>query len=565
MEDEWFIVFLLVVISKKFPSLSIRVWDNDGEFILIEAAYCLPRWINPENSENRVFLRGGDICVLGKRSFPVDKEVGLLEAIRALENGEKDARVSDAVQVSLGKRIMGYPERAKRNMHRARVRVPLPVAQVLKHEPSLISLAVEGFYDRDIDSMKHAGKMDKFLTSDGGVVDMVHLSVRMSRAMYGQLLQQNFQAPRCYPMPSRDAGSVVLMEAELGMKIACGFEMMYQTRRLAMEDGKGTGKGGAWDAFKEKLESSGYFRQLLPGSQEYKRLMHEAEENYKNSDVFVHTCNIFNAPVRRIDEILSSKYSLGDVKNTDISPSDDDSWLYNGEDELNTALLERQKEMDMYELKHKGVSSNHGSSDATSAKVLNDKNIGDMAKSLRGFVEKVSSFEGAEIPQNRDLEEVNFDVDSFFKTLELVGHGSDSDDDFEVDASTSSDTDINADEIHELLNYAKSMEGEAGSDDIFMNSYSDSMKKELESTTLNKSFIRVQKDAAKTGEGTSNTIDGTSEDLSPIDVDLNLVKSFLDSYSSQEGLPGPASNLLGSLGLKLPDDKGKAIQKNMDK
>ncbi|KMZ73159.1 hypothetical protein ZOSMA_152G00130 [Zostera marina] len=59
--------------------------------------------------------------------------------------------------------------------------------------------------------------------------------------------------------------------------------------------------------------------------------------------------------------------------------------------------------------------------------------------------------------------------------------------------------------------------------------------------------------------------DDTSQDLSAIDVDLNLVKSLFDSYSSQEGLPGPASNLLGSLGLKLPDGKGKAIAENMNK
>lgn len=49
------------------------------------------------------------------------------------------------------------------------------------------------------------------------------------------------------------------------------------------------------------------------------------------------------------------------------------------------------------------------------------------------------------------------------------------------------------------------------------------------------------------------------EDFSPIDVDVNLVQSLLDSFSSQQGLPGPASNLLGLLGVKFPQDtkKGK--------
>lgn len=49
------------------------------------------------------------------------------------------------------------------------------------------------------------------------------------------------------------------------------------------------------------------------------------------------------------------------------------------------------------------------------------------------------------------------------------------------------------------------------------------------------------------------------EDFAPVDVDVNLVKSFLDSFSTQQGLPGPASNLLGLMGVQLPQDakKGK--------
>jgi hypothetical protein len=36
-------------------------------------------------------------------------------------------------------------------------------------------------------------------------------------------------------------------------------------------------------------------------------------------------------------------------------------------------------------------------------------------------------------------------------------------------------------------------------------------------------------------------------------VDINLVSSLLASYREQGGLPGPASNLAGLLGVKLPD------------
>lgn len=152
--------------------------------------------------------------------------------------------------------------------------------KVLRHEPCLISLAVVGFYDRDIDTMKDAANMEKFLPK-GREEELVLVSVKMSRAMYAQLLQQKFQAPKCYPMPPIPprTDQITYMEAELGMKIACGFEMMYQHRKREGEEGKGS----TWEAFKESLERSGYFQGLLPGSKEYKRLMEKAEEYYRKS------------------------------------------------------------------------------------------------------------------------------------------------------------------------------------------------------------------------------------------------------------------------------------------
>jgi hypothetical protein len=41
-----------------------QVWDNDGQFLLIEAALALPRWLKPETAANRVWLRRGRLHVL---------------------------------------------------------------------------------------------------------------------------------------------------------------------------------------------------------------------------------------------------------------------------------------------------------------------------------------------------------------------------------------------------------------------------------------------------------------------------------------------------------------------
>ena len=46
--------------------------------------------------------------------------------------------------------------------------------------------------------------------------------------------------------------------------------------------------------------------------------------------------------------------------------------------------------------------------------------------------------------------------------------------------------------------------------------------------------------------------EGSKEEL---DVDLNLVAGLMKSFESQMGLSGPAGNLLGSMGLQLPDNE----------
>ena len=47
--------------------------------------------------------------------------------------------------------------------------------------------------------------------------------------------------------------------------------------------------------------------------------------------------------------------------------------------------------------------------------------------------------------------------------------------------------------------------------------------------------------------------------LQPVDLDLNMVENLLASYAGQQGLPGPASNLAGLMGISLPDIQDDAL------
>lgn len=64
IEDEWFIVWILCELTRAFPTLTARVWDNDGEFLLIECAFHLPKWIKPDAVANRVFLHAGQLHIV---------------------------------------------------------------------------------------------------------------------------------------------------------------------------------------------------------------------------------------------------------------------------------------------------------------------------------------------------------------------------------------------------------------------------------------------------------------------------------------------------------------------
>lgn len=54
VDDEWLIVYILRELSRQFQNLWIKVVDTDGEFLLIEAANTLPKWLRPEIADNRV-------------------------------------------------------------------------------------------------------------------------------------------------------------------------------------------------------------------------------------------------------------------------------------------------------------------------------------------------------------------------------------------------------------------------------------------------------------------------------------------------------------------------------
>lgn len=88
VEDEWFVVWLLqqATADPELAALGLtaRVWDADGDFLLIQAALVMPDWLDPENSMFRVWIQGGRFHFLSEVHHPLTAVTPPLTAQRAL-------------------------------------------------------------------------------------------------------------------------------------------------------------------------------------------------------------------------------------------------------------------------------------------------------------------------------------------------------------------------------------------------------------------------------------------------------------------------------------------------
>ncbi|KAF9896613.1 hypothetical protein BX616_007109, partial [Lobosporangium transversale] len=185
------------------------IQDNDGEFLLIEAAEHIPSWLDPENSDNRVFIHNGDLHIIPiavtadeKKIYPPTlgtksespKLQDALEIIwtsssslagkdwnssksraptvviptlaspaiqRAAFGPLSSPLSSSSLNLSADKDFVA--RKIQEQKHYARCQIPLDVARVLKIRPELVTRACEAFYTRDALGMAACSRMAKFL------------------------------------------------------------------------------------------------------------------------------------------------------------------------------------------------------------------------------------------------------------------------------------------------------------------------------------------------------------------------------------------------------------------
>lgn len=218
LEDEWFVTYLLMQVSKDFPELIIRLWDSDGEFLLIEAAEHLPTWLEPDTSSNRVFIRAGKVYIISPSDLASPK---LEDSLAFIRRDPKRSVASSSIQSSIQNRIKTFEEGGQL-LHHHRILVPKKLAVVLQKHPSLISSFLHALFNRDPGDLIKASSLPS-LKQPSGALDLVFMRGTFTRTQFAQLLCQSIAPPRGYPVPGE--GSSDHLACMLGMKLALAAQL----------------------------------------------------------------------------------------------------------------------------------------------------------------------------------------------------------------------------------------------------------------------------------------------------------------------------------------------------
>ncbi|TFK89759.1 SGT1-domain-containing protein [Polyporus arcularius HHB13444] len=426
IDDEWCVVWLLRELSSKWDVVA-SVFDSDGEFLLIEAAEELPSWVTPTNAENRVWIHNSRLHLipLSHVSPPSSKSrrrkyiprgesdeednmendedsdfITAADAVRLVRDPLVDTAAPNNVQDVVWKRISGYPAASRQHMHNTKAYLPVDVAKALALNPLLVQKAVETFYTRDALQLRAAQKMTRFPPEPA-----VLSSVKMTRTAYAQLVGQKFHPPKVFGRWTEREGTKEWRWRDVGMKIACGFEMLYQESKNRKEsvsanfDGSPESLEAAKDGLRrnpeytqyiQRLVSAGYFKGEREGSQLWTALENKAAAAF--------------ITVRRDDD--ASRPSFATTVQTAISQySDAHQLLYDEEDPDDWLNIEPAGFDEMLEKTMGASKDNEAASDPMNVDPQETdedrvaraqaERLRDLAKKVEQFVEGEGDLEGA--------------------------------------------------------------------------------------------------------------------------------------------------------------------------
>jgi SGT1 protein len=529
VEDEWVIVWLLRELTRKYEDLWIKIGDSDGEFLLIEAAGTLPNWLEPDVAENRVrtqqplkvllrsyylqvWIHRGNLVIIKPEKAASSKlkeeKLSIQEVRRISLQDQRRLLKSTSIEEEAFYRLRNYPQQIADNMHNALVTIPRNVAFLLRQKPAYLSPAIEAFYLRDpiaLKPLQAKGKPSLIFSPE----DLVNVSVKFPKVGFAQLKSQDFQVPAVWAsMLPHKSEMKRYSQAELGMKLSCGFEMLLSDSQ----------------------------NQDKPAVREIKMLLEDLETG---------------------DEVLPTNEDIVQWSRQE----DDEKWLDISFEDLEGELggKNRADGKKRGDFGDKAAQENLQRIVAQFEMFLNDDTAGPDGAGL--FNEDSDDTE--DVDSDDDLgsdgedKEASFDEDQFARMMrEMMGMPTDSELRGTGSLQHGNVSAGGSGRVQEL-------DSDNETDDEDMQSMMQQIEAELnESGALNLDPTPRKVNATKrTAKGKRSVKGGQPVELDESDdgeennVDVILAKNLLESLKSQAGTSGPGGNLIGLMGLRIPKEE----------
>jgi len=439
------------------------------------------------------------------------------------------------IQEPIRQRIDRCASQVASSLHRTNVYVPAGVAALLKSYPALIAPAVHAFCQRDASQLQVIRAMRYFPPET-----RVWTSVNFTKCLYAMLAHRSFQPDKRTGWILPPVGDATRMGAELGMKLAVGFELLAYDESKQNNGVDKMATDPRWNRFLLNLKANGYFQDFLEGSQSYNNCLEKAREFFVNSWDRDQDRDVAKQPViiRLMNSVTVDTEQLKRDESS-LPPADDDSWMSVDPATLDAILEEKfgrlQVEGNQAELVPRIQDFLERPSDFEGITPSRDRKKSRKTSHLNPPSRKVSSTSNvSDVSQISN--KIGFDPDSFTSAMQGILDFALPEDNWDLESESSG-----------LSSYSDDDEtDEMYSND--MNGYLKAMDQELRSTNVPQTAmdeaIRKESVVSEGGESFSDV-----ENFQPVKIDSTAVKSLLASYTLQHGKPGPASTLLSQLNL----------------
>jgi len=509
IDDEWFIVYIMFELSKKFAfKIAIQLNDSDGEFLLIQAADFLPEWASSASNNstlNRVFVFNGELHLIPPAETPSQVTynpafgpiASPVDAFQTLTDFSLITKASDSIQKCIQKRIEPFGSYERNFLHRKTCVIPSNLAWLIENaqKEAYLSAAINRLCDKDPLDLKLCRNFDTFKAQD-----LMQYRVTFTKHLYSKLQCCDYKPLKAHNWPQIPPNPLESEQLLLGFKLTSAFEILVKVEEKN-RDKNNVENSAAFKKFVENLTCKGFFQGNLEHSQKYNELFLQAKENYMKTELKERSLRreMVKDYLSELNETSLKEFKeAGKVILSNVS-DDLDDWMNVDEKDLDE-FIQRYSRGD--------VSSTYDFNLLTSA----------FKKFLDKPKEKMDLLMGSDYAEiNKNEEQIDFDLDKLRKTFDEVkmGSGEKKDDGDESDESDSfyqvgDESDDDGNEQEKIGEVMSAMDAE----------------------------LHAEKNLARIKQG--------GDDVA---IDLNLVSNAIESYSSQLGLSGPVSNILKSLGF----------------